>query len=192
MTDYTREPAVRVFAPEYNESNHIFRESDDERAPKYMLLRTGGKANRVLIAGTLIEKDNVGDDNDFYLCRVIGPTGDPFFVNVRHYDDQALNAVRDLETPTYISVVGKVSSYEDDNGEVRVNIRAERLGEISEEERQMWAAETAQRTLDRIQNTEGKYVGMAEETYDELDRTEYVETVLDSLDDLDGGEDEDE
>jgi hypothetical protein len=49
----TREVARRVFASEFNDAAYTFKESDDERAPVYLLLPTGERANRVFLVGTL-------------------------------------------------------------------------------------------------------------------------------------------
>ncbi|MFB6177809.1 MAG: DNA-binding protein, partial [Halobaculum sp.] len=51
----TREVARRVFAAEFNDGSHSFKESEDERAPLYLLLPTGERANRVFLVGTLTE-----------------------------------------------------------------------------------------------------------------------------------------
>ena len=51
----SREVARRVFANEFNVATHAFKESEDERAPNYILLPTGIRANRVFIVGTLTQ-----------------------------------------------------------------------------------------------------------------------------------------
>ncbi|MDY7082565.1 MAG: DNA-binding protein, partial [Halobacteria archaeon] len=50
-TRMQREVAKRVFAGEFRDASHTFKESDDERAPSYLLLPTGQKANRVFVVG---------------------------------------------------------------------------------------------------------------------------------------------
>lgn len=62
----TREVARRVFAQEFNDAGYTFKESDDERAPVYLLLPTGESANRVFLVGTLTEKEDVGEDNEYW------------------------------------------------------------------------------------------------------------------------------
>jgi hypothetical protein len=58
-----REVARRVFAREFNDANHTFKESEDDRAPVYVLLPTGARANRVFVVGTLTETEDIGDEN---------------------------------------------------------------------------------------------------------------------------------
>lgn len=184
MPEYNREPARRVFAEEFNDSTHIFSESDDERAPNFSLLRTGEKANRVFVVGTLTEKKDVGEESEYWQARVVGPTG-TFYVYSGQYTPEATEVLRSADTPRYIAVVGKVDHYENDDGEVQVNLRAEDLTIVDENTRQQWVAETARLTLDRINNTEGKYVGMAEEVYNgDTSRDDYRETVRTALKEL--------
>lgn len=49
----TREVSRRSYAEEFNDAVYTFTESDDEQAPRYALLPTGQKANRVFVVGTL-------------------------------------------------------------------------------------------------------------------------------------------
>ena len=44
-----RQLAYRVFSSEFNQATYRFQESDDDRAPVYVLLPTGAAANRVFI-----------------------------------------------------------------------------------------------------------------------------------------------
>ena len=61
----SREVAQRVFAGEFNDASYTFKESDDDRAPVYLLLPSGERANRVFIVGTLTETEDVGEDNEY-------------------------------------------------------------------------------------------------------------------------------
>ena len=57
-----REVAQRAFVDEFNDATYTLRESDEERAPVYVLLPMGAKANRVFIVGTLTETKDVGSE----------------------------------------------------------------------------------------------------------------------------------
>ena len=82
---YVREVAHRVFAAELKESNLQSKEGQDDQYPKqYLLTPTGAKCNRVFIVGTLIEKDDVGTDSDFWRGRIVDPTG-AFYVTAGQY-----------------------------------------------------------------------------------------------------------
>ena len=164
----TREVARRVFASEFNDAGYTFKESDDERAPIYALLPTGARANRVFLVGTLTEKEDVGEDNEYWRGRIVDPTG-TFFVYAGQYQPEAASALRDLEPPAYVSVVGKPRTYETDDGSVNVSVRPESISAVDASTRDRWVVETAQRTVERIErfDEEGNEYGrMAREEYD--------------------------
>ncbi|MDS0296506.1 RPA family protein [Halogeometricum luteum] len=188
----SREIARRVFAEEFNDASYTFKESDDERAPVYLLLPSGEKANRVFLVGTLTEKEDVGEDNEYWRGRIVDPTG-TFFVYAGQYQPEAASALRDLEPPAYVSVVGKPRTYETDDGSVNVSVRPESISVVDAETRDRWVVETAQRTVERIErfDEEGNEYGrMAREEYDlPIDRYKTAAvSALQSLEEAGGDE----
>jgi RPA family protein len=199
----TREVARRVFAGEFNDATYTFTESDDERAPVYVLLPTGERANRVFLVGTLTETEDVGEDAEYWQGRVVDPNGDTFFMYAGQYQPDAASMLRDLEPPAYVAVVGKPRTYETDEGDVNVSVRPESITEVAEPVRNRWVVETAERTTDRIKRfhandpeaSEGSaalddYVAMAREEYD-LPVENYRRAVVEALESLADGDDGD-
>ena len=187
----TREVARRVFASEFNDAGYTFTESDDERAPVYALLPTGESSNRVFFVGTLTEKEDVGEDSEYWRGRIVDPTG-TFFVYAGQYQPEAASKLRDLNPPAYVAVVGKPRTYETDDGTVRVSVRPESITEVDAATRDRWVAETARRTVERVAafDDEGnEYARMAREEYD-LDPETYKAAALSALEDLDDSGDE--
>ncbi|GAA0672463.1 RPA family protein [Natronoarchaeum mannanilyticum] len=181
----SREVARRAFASEFNDSSYTFKESDDERAPVYALLPTGERANRVFFVGTLTEKEDIGDDNEYWRGRIVDPTG-TFFVYAGQYQPDAAAMLRDLEPPAYVSVVGKPRTYETDEGDVNVSVRPESITVVDADVRDRWVVETAQRTLDRIESFDpeaDEYAAMADEHY-EMAIENYRREVVTALEDL--------
>ena len=181
----TREVARRVFAQEFNDAGYTFKESDDERAPVYVLLPTGESANRVFLVGTLTEKEDVGEDNEYWRGRIVDPTG-TFFVYAGQYQPEAASALRDLEAPAYVAVVGKPRTYETDDGNINVSVRPESITEVDAATRDRWVTETAERTLDRIGRFDddgNEYARMAREHY-ELDPDVYKDAAIAALESL--------
>ena len=166
----TREIARRVFAQEFNDATYTFKESDDDRAPVYVLLPTGQRANRVFVVGTLTETEDVGEDSEYWQGRIVDPNGDTFFTYAGQYQPDSASMLRELEAPEYVAVVGKPRTYETDEGDVNVSIRPESISTVDEETRDRWVVETAERTIERIQSFESdspdEYVQMAREEYD--------------------------
>ncbi len=165
----TREVARRTFAAEFNDASYTFKESDDERAPVYLLLPTGERANRVFIVGTLTEKEDVGEDNEYWRGRVVDPNGDTFFVYAGQYQPEAAAMLRELEAPEYVAIAGKPRTYEMDDGTVNVSLRPESITVVDDSTRDRWVVETAERTLERIEafdDETNQYAVMAKEEYD--------------------------
>jgi hypothetical protein len=188
----TREVARRVFADEFNDATFSFKESDDDRAPVYALLPTGEKVNRVFFVGTLTEKEDVGEDNEYWRGRIVDPTG-TFFVYAGQYQPEATSTLRDLEPPAYVAVVGKPRTYETDDGTVNVSVRPESIQVVDAATRDRWVVETAERTLDRVSAFEdegNEYARMAREEYD-IPAERYVDSTvsaLESVEESDGDE----
>jgi RPA family protein len=192
-TTPTREVARRVLAREFNDATYTFTESDDERAPVYVLLPTGQRANRVFLVGTLTETEDVGEDAEYWQGRVVDPNGDTFFTYAGQYQPDAAATLRDLEPPEYVAVVGKPRTYETDEGDVNVSVRPESVTLVDEATRDRWVVETAERTLDRVERfhdatAEGdavadEYVATATAEYD-LPVENYRRAVVGALESL--------
>ena len=185
----TREVAQRVFAREFNDASYTFKESDDDRAPVYVLLPTGERANRVFLVGTLTETEDVGEDSEYWQGRVVDPNGDTFFMYAGQYQPDAASMLRELEPPAYVAVVGKPRTYETDEGDVNVSVRPESISEVDEATRDRWVVETADRTLGRIRRFTddegdlGEYVQMARDEYGD-DTEPYKQAVVGALESL--------
>ena len=181
----TREVARRAFAAEFNDASYTFKESDDERAPVYSLLPTGERANRVFVAGTLTETEDVGNDSEYWQGQVIDPNGDRFYMYAGQYQPEAASALRETETPAYVAVVGKPRTYETDEGDTNVSLRPESITVVDAATRDRWVVETAERTLERIEAFDGadEYAAMAETQYDP-DLSVYRDRAVAALEDL--------
>ncbi|WP_135827501.1 RPA family protein [Halorussus halobius] len=184
----TREVARRVFAGEFNDATHTFKESEEERAPVYALLPTGEKANRIFVVGTLTETEDVGEDSEYWQGRVVDPNGDPFFVYAGQYQPEAASMLRELEPPAYVAITGKPRTYETDDGDVNVSVRPESITLVDAATRDRWVVETAERTLERVERFEddtNEYARMADEQYDRspAQYRDLVVAALESLED---------
>lgn len=183
----SREVAKRVFAREFNNGKHMFKESDGEFAPQYQLLPTGEKANRVFFVGTVTEIDEVGEDNTLR-ARIVDPTG-TFVIYAGQYAPEPQTVLNDLTPPSYVAVTGKPRTFEgDESGETYATIRPETITVVTKDVRDQWVAETARRTLERIDQYDDadEYNDMAREEYDH-DTGRYVDMVVDALTDEDSG-----
>jgi len=186
-TTPTRKVARRVFAREFNDATYTFKESDDDRAPLYVLLPTGERANRIFVVGTLTETEDVGQDSEYWQGRIVGPNGGTFFTYAGQYQPDAASMLRELEPPEYVALVGKPRTYETDEGDINVSVRPESITAVDEGVRNRWVVETAERTLERIEafeNGSSEYIQMAKSEYDSPIET-YREQAIEALESLD-------
>ncbi|WP_330632773.1 RPA family protein [Halocatena halophila] len=185
----SRAVARRVFATEFNDITYTFKESDEERAPVYGLLPTGERANRVFVAGTLTETQDVGSDSEYWQGRVVDPSG-TFFVYAGQYQPEAATMLREAQPPIYVSIVGKPRTYETDDGEMNVSIRPESISIIDDDTRDRWVVETALKTIERASEAvtqPSEYATMADEQYESAPEL-YREEALAVLEELDGAD----
>jgi RPA family protein len=181
-----REVARRLFAREFTDATYTFKESDDELAPNYTLVPTGERVNRLFIAGTLTETSDIGSDAEYWQGRVVDPTG-TFYVYAGQYQPEAANTLRQIETPTYVTVVGKPRSYETDDGTTNVAVRPESISEVDEPTRDRWVIETAEQTIDRLEAFDEEindYAQMARDEYGEV-LSPYRDAAIAALESLD-------
>lgn len=182
-----REPGKRAFAAEYADATEMFKESDDERAPKFAVLPTGERANRVFVIGTLTEAQDISgsDKSEYWQARVVDPTG-VFYVYAGQYQPEAMSALQEIETPEFVAVVGKPRSYETDDGEIRTSLTPESVTVVDEATRNRWVVETSEQTLNRINkfaegDSEGEDmnpdIDRAREAYADIDIGDYEANV---------------
>ncbi|WP_436346908.1 hypothetical protein [Natronorubrum sp. FCH18a] len=152
----TREIAYRLFAAEYDDASFSYAESDEERAPNYVISPTGARLNRIFAVGTLTEITSVNDE--MVRARVVDPTG-AFVVYAGQYQPDALATLEQLEPPAFVAVTGKARTFQpDDSDQVYTSIRPESIATVDADTRDRWVVSTAEQTVDRV----GAYAAAAE------------------------------
>lgn len=145
-----RETAWRLFSSELNSATHEIKGAD-EKSPSYAVTHLGAMVNRVLVAGVLTEKENVGSEEEpMWRGRIQDLATGNFFINVGKYQPEASASMADLNAPEFVAVIGKVKTYTADNDRVFVSIRPERITKISEEVRMQWMLDAAKSTWIRL------------------------------------------
>jgi RPA family protein len=143
-----REVAYRLFAAEFEDANYSYAESDEERAPNYVVTPTGARVNRVFVVGVLTEVEQVSDD--VVRARVVDPTG-AFVIYAGQYQPEALAALESANTPSFVAVTGKARTFQPDDADVvYTSIRPEEVSEVDAETRDRWVVATAEQTVDRV------------------------------------------
>jgi len=143
-----RETAYRVFAAEFDDATVEHQESDEERAPNYVVTPTGARVNRLFAVGVLTEVESVNED--VLRARVVDPTG-AFVVYAGQYQPDEMAALERLEPPAFVAVTGKANTFSpEDADRVYTSIRPESINVVDAETRDRWVVRTAEHTVDRV------------------------------------------
>jgi len=143
-----RQGAWRVFAGEYNDAAFEIK-SDVEKTPSYVVTPLGAKVNRLFIVGVLTDVENISEGGEYLRAHVSDPTG-VFTLYSGQYQQEATNALSNIEVPAFVAVVGKARTYTPEEGTFFVSIRPEIVREVSSDTRDRWILETCRSTKERI------------------------------------------
>ncbi|MFZ3167672.1 MAG: hypothetical protein WA130_08655 [Candidatus Methanoperedens sp.] len=155
QTQYKREPAVRLFAQELSQTTVAVSKDQGEKAdrfaPSYSYSPTGARINRVFIVGTLTEIDEVGGDSNFIKGRLVDATG-AINIMAGQYQPEVSGVLRRLsdKLPAFVAIVGKPNIYKPKDGGSYTSIRPESVQIVDQKAVEMFTAETAKRTVERI------------------------------------------
>lgn len=143
-----REVAHRLFATEFDAASLEYADSDEERAPKYVITPTGARVNRLFVVGVLTEVERVNDE--VVRARVVDPTG-AFVVYAGQYQPDALAFLERADPPAFVAVTGKANTFQpEDSDRVYTSVRPESIAEVDGETRDRWTVQAAEHTLGRI------------------------------------------
>ncbi|RKD97711.1 hypothetical protein [Halopiger aswanensis] len=144
-----REVAYRLFAAEYDDASVSYTESDEERAPNYVIAPTGARINRLFAVGTLTEVTSVNDE--MVRARVVDPTG-AFVVYAGQYQPDELAFLEGIEPPAFVAVTGKARTFQpEDSDQVYTSIRPESIATVDADTRDRWVVSAAEQTVERIE-----------------------------------------
>ena len=143
-----REVAHRLFAAEFDDATVSYAESDEERAPKYVVTPTGARVNRLFAVGVLTEVESVNDD--VLRARVVDPTG-AFVSYAGQYQPDAAAFFERADPPAFVALTGKARTFEPDDGDrVYTSVRPESVAEVDADTRDRWTVSAAAATLRRV------------------------------------------
>ena len=142
-----REVAWRVFAAEYDDADFDYSESDEERAPNYVVTPTGARINRLFVVGVLTQVEQVSDD--VLRARIVDPTG-AFVVYAGQYQPDEMAFLENASPPAFVAVTGKARTFQpDDSDRVFTSVRPESINRVDAATRDRWVVQTAEQTLSR-------------------------------------------
>ncbi len=143
-----REVAYRLFAAEFDDCSLSYSESDEERAPNYVVTPTGLRVNRLFAVGVVTEVERI--NNDTLRGRIVDPTG-AFVTYAGQYQPEAQAFLDSTTPPAFMAITGKARTFEpDDADRVFTSVRPESLSEVDADSRDRWVVSAAEATLRRI------------------------------------------
>ena len=143
-----REVAHRLFAAEFDDASLSYSESDEERAPNYVVTPTGARVNRLFAVGVLTEKEDVNED--VLRGRIADPTG-AFVTYAGQYQPDEMAYLDRTTPPAFLALTGKARTFEpEDSDRVFTSVRPESLNDVDADTRDRWVVTTAEATLERI------------------------------------------
>lgn len=209
-SQYTREEAKRVLVAELLAADATVKPGGDERSPTYLVLPSGGTANRVFLVGALTNVEETEDGA--YNIQINGPTG-----TIRAYCGQYSPQPQSLMSqvynsdgapPAFITVVAKPDTFSpSDSDEVYTNLQPEQMNVFASDDngnplhmaagdkiagediRNSWIRETIEHTLERIddENRYGQvreHLGFDPEFAYEQERSRIIDGLADAAEKL--------
>ena len=155
QTQYKREPAIRLFAQELSMTTIAVSKDQGDKpdrfAPSYSYSPSGARINRVFIVGTLTEIDEIGGDSNFIKGRLVDATG-AINIMAGQYQPEVSGFLRRLsdKLPAFVAIVGKPNIYKPKDGGSYTSIRPESVQIVDMKAFEMFTAEAAKRTVERI------------------------------------------
>jgi hypothetical protein len=144
----SREVAYRLFAAEFDDASVSYSESDEERAPNYVVTPSGARINRLFAVGVLTEVERVNDD--VLRGRVVDPTG-AFVSYAGQYQPDEMAFLDRASPPAFVALSGKARTFQpEDSDRVFTSVRPESLSRVDADTRDRWTVSAAEATLRRV------------------------------------------
>lgn len=151
MARFNPESAERIFAKEFRNITHSFKQGDNQYSPKYYTLPSGGKAHRILMCGVFVECEDVGNDNVYYKVELADPTG-KFKCFVGDDEDNVFNrkVLENIEESKTLMVYGK-PDVDEFKGNEYVSVKyVDSVAPVEQKYYMKWVHETINCTKNRF------------------------------------------
>ncbi|QZY00117.1 hypothetical protein [Halobaculum rubrum] len=143
-----REVAHRVFAAEFDDADLDHSESDEERAPNYVVTPTGLRVNRLFAVGVLTEVESINEQT--LRGRVVDPTG-AFVTYAGQYQPDEAAFLDRTTPPAFVALTGKARTFQPEDSEtVYTSVRPESFATVDADTRDRWVVSAAEATLRRV------------------------------------------
>lgn len=130
---FKRSSVTKMLIAELNRTTHALPKPEGQYEAQTYLSPTGRVVAKVMIAGTAIEKEDVGKDQPLWRLRIADPSGTTQVYAGGLYQPEAAQAIATLDLPAFVAVVGKLNLYEPEGagGNIIVSLRPDMVTVLS-------------------------------------------------------------
>lgn len=127
MESYSRESYAEFELADFDRVEEFVKEGSGEYASTKAVLDDGSKVNRVILNCIISSiEHNVEDDYDYVVMNLMDEDGNDKEVSVLYNDQVKNHLIHNVETPSRVTIQGKVKSFEED-GEIKPTLSVESI-----------------------------------------------------------------
>ena len=165
---FKRSSMTKIPIAELTRTTHALPKGTEQYETQTYLSPAGRTIAKVMICGTAIEKEDVGNDSSMWRVRISDPSG-TVQIYAGMYQPEAAAVIAQLEIPCFVSVVGKLHIYEPEEGNHIVSIRPDSVTIIDGEARDDFILDAALSMLRSVRKTSGETMKKVVDIYGEKD-----------------------
>jgi len=151
-TTFKRSSVTKMLAAEVTRTTHALPKGEEQYESQTYLSPTGRTVAKIMVAGVATEKEDIGKDQSLWRLRISDPSG-AIGVMAGMYQPEAMQAIAQLEIPSYVAIVGKLNVYEPESGSHIVSIRPDSVTIIDGKNRDDLVLDAALSTARSIKKT---------------------------------------
>lgn len=119
---FKRASVTKMLCAEVSRTLFALPKGEEQYEPQTYLSPTGRVVAKVIVAGTAVEREDIGKDTSLWRLRIVDPTGS-ISIFAGQYQPEAAQAIAELEVPAFVAVVGKLNLFEPESGSIIVSLR---------------------------------------------------------------------
>ena len=133
-----RQPAVPLLIGDLLNSSVEELTDKDTLIKREYITKSGARVFRTLVAGVMMDRIPLkSGEKPLYKLRISDPTGG-IDILVGQYDPELLPLVEEMDCPSFVTLIGKVRTHTDMDGNESITIKPESLSVCTREERDHW------------------------------------------------------
>lgn len=170
--DFKRASVTKMLIAEAGRITQALEKGEGQYETQTYLSPTGRVVAKVLLAGTAVEKEDLGKDESIWRIRVVDPTGS-IMVMAGKFQPEAAQILAGLEIPSFVMVKGKLNVYEPEPDSRIISIRPDSVTVITGTDRDALILDAALSTVRSIKKADPEIMKKVIDTYEKYDLEAY-------------------